>query len=124
MSAPVVFSFTTAASAQLVGTAALSTVPANGATGIAATVHPTVTFSNPIDPLTAPAGVTLYVNATSVVVPSTLSFSTDFKTVTITPTTALTTGTTYRIQTGSPSVVTDQTGKSATANVYNTFTVL
>jgi hypothetical protein len=121
MSAPFVFNFTTAAGAQLGGTAALSTVPASGATGVLASVHPTVTFSNPIDPVSAAAGVILYVYPSYVVVPSTLSFSADFKTVTITPNAALTSGQTYLIQTNSN--VTDQTGRTETVSVSNTFTV-
>jgi hypothetical protein len=121
MSGPATFNFTTAAGAQLNGTAALSTVPANGATGVPATVIPTVTFSNPIDPISASGNVTLVVSATAVVVPSTLNFSADFKTVTITPTAALTSGSSYRIQTNG--TVTDQTGRNETANVSNTFTV-
>jgi Bacterial Ig-like domain len=122
MAAPFVFNFTTAAGAQLVGTAFLSSVPANGATGVSASVTPTVTFSNPVDPVSAPGNLYLVLNATSVVVPSTLSYSADFKTVTITPTAALTSGTTYRIV--SNGQVTDQTGKLQTVNVSNTFTVL
>ena len=124
MSSSYVFTFTTAAGAQLIGTAYQSTLPASGATGVSANVTPTVTFSNPVDPVSALAGgVTLYVQATSVVVPASLSFSADFKTVTITPTAALTSGATYRIQTSSPAQLTDQTGHNATANAYNTFTV-
>jgi hypothetical protein len=121
MSAPVVFNFTTAAGAQLGGTAALSTVPASGATGVLASVTPTVTFSKPIDPVSAFGNLALVVNATSVVVPSTLSFSSDFRTVTITPNAALTSGTTYRIQTNG--LVSDQTGRNQTVSVSNTFTV-
>ena len=121
MSAPFVFNFTTVAGAQLGGTAALSTVPANGATGVSASVHPTVTFSNPIDPVSATAGVILYVYPSYVVVPSTLSFSTDFRTVTIAPNAVLTSGQTYLIQTNG--YVTDQTGRTETASVNYTFTV-
>jgi hypothetical protein len=121
MSAPFVFNFTTVAGAQLGGTAALSTVPANGATGVSASVLPTVTFSNPIDPVSATAGVILYVYPSYVVVPSTLSFSTDFRTVTIAPNAVLTSGQTYLIQTNG--YVTDQTGRTETASVNYTFTV-
>ena len=122
MASPVVFSFTTAAGAQFTGTAALSTVPANGATGIATSVDPTVTFSNPIDPASAYAAIVLQNNSTSVVVPSTLSFSTDFRTVTITPNVALSSTTTYRINSQFGVYVTDQAGTNATAYVMNTFT--
>jgi hypothetical protein len=121
MAAPVVFSFTTSAGAQLSGTAALSTVPASGVTGVPANVTPTVTFSNPINPATAAAGVVLYVNATNAVVPSTLSFSADFKTATITPAAPLSSGTVYSIRTNGN--VTDQTGQAETAAVNHTFTV-
>ena len=121
MSAPFVFNFTTAAGAQLGGTAALSAVPASGATGVSASVNPTVTFSNPIDPISATGSVILYVYPSYVVVPSTLSFSADFKTVTIAPNAALTSGQTYLIQTNG--YVTDQTGRNQTANVGNFFTV-
>jgi hypothetical protein len=120
MSAPDVFTFTTGAGAQLSGTAALSTVPASGATGVVDNVAPTVTFSNPIDPITAPGNVTLTVTATSVVVPSTLTYSTDFKTVSITPNAPLTSSTSYTISTNS--AVTDQTGNRATQTVSNSFT--
>ena len=121
MTSPYIFNFTTGAGAQLHGTAALSAVPASGATGISAGVTPTVTFRNPIDPISANGNVNLLVNATGVPVPSTLSFSADFTTVTITPNAPLASGMQYQISTNGN--VMDQTGARLTANVNYTFTV-
>jgi hypothetical protein len=115
---PASFNFTTGAGANLT-TATATSVPANGATGVAATVAPTITFSNPINPTLAPENIRLIVHNTGIEVPTTLSFSADYRTVTLTPTAPLTSGTVYRIVTGS---MQDQTGR-ATNGLGNTFTV-
>jgi hypothetical protein len=117
--------FTTGTSTDLVSpTAPVTTVPANGATGIAVSVAPTVTFSEPIDPTSVlyggVSGVVLQVAATSQIVPVVYSFSADSQTVTLTPVSPLAAGTQYRIRVSS--VVKDLAGNAFATTVQNLFT--
>ncbi len=85
---------------NLVQPAVVSVSPANGATGVLTTTAPTVVFTEAMDPITFDASVGYAVvrnNSNDVVVPATVTFSADGKTVTFTPTSALTTNTTYQI---------------------------
>jgi hypothetical protein len=122
MSAPLSVTFTTGPAVVLLGPLTSSVVPANGAVGVAATVTPTVTFSTPIDPLTAYGNIVLRLS-NNTVVGSSLSFSADYKTVTITPNSSLTSGTTYNVYVAGASI-TDQAGNAlrtpATAYSFTT----
>ena len=83
--------FTTAAAPDTTAPTVTGTAPANGATGVATTATVAVTFSEPV---TANGGVTLAINGgAAVATTATVSGNT----VTLTPTTPLTAGTTYRV---------------------------
>ena len=115
------FSFTTGTGALLQTFQALSATPANGAISVPASVAPQVVFNSPVNPVSASGTVQLY-TVTNAVVPSTLSFSADFKTVTVMPTSPLTSSSTYHIETTYSGVV-DQAGNIAYTTVTNAFTI-
>lgn len=102
--APVVVNFTTGAGVDVAasGTAPVFDPP-NNATGVGAAVTPTLTFAEPVDPVSVlsatpnSAGVFLRVNATGEFVPTTASVSADGRTVTLTPAAPLASGTQYRL---------------------------
>jgi hypothetical protein len=102
MSAPYTSTFTTGAGPNLVQPTVVSSTPANGTINVSDNVTPQIQFSAPMNPLTcdygASYGIQLLVNATSVPVPTVNTVSADGKTVTLTPTAPLTSGTVYRIQ--------------------------
>ncbi len=69
-----------------VGPSIASTTPANGATGVPTNTPITVTFSEPVDPLTITAtSFTLRVTSTGVAVPGTVSYNTTTRVATFTP---------------------------------------
>ncbi len=120
LSGTVTSTFTTGPGAFLTRPAVLSSTPATGSTGIAISVAPQVVFNAAVNPLSTYANVTLRLNNTSAIVPVTLTFSPDYKTVTLTPTAALIAATQYKI-----SVVygvTDQAGNIINNTLSNTFT--
>jgi hypothetical protein len=98
--APVSFNFTTTASASRASAVLSSVFPAANTANVPVTVAPVITFSPTapaVDVLSAFNGVRLQVSSTSVVVPTTLSISTDGRTLTLTPTVTLAPNTAFRI---------------------------
>jgi Bacterial Ig-like domain len=96
--------FTTGGGTDLTGPTTPAFSPVAGSVNIPVGVAPAVTFAEAIDPVRvlsqfggSNSGVYLRLTSTSVVVPSTLSFSADFRTVTITPTAPLAGATQYQI---------------------------
>ena len=78
----------------------LSVTPADGTINVPANVTPTLVFSAAMDPITFDASLGYFLlrtDANDVAVPATLSFSADGKTLTVTPASPLTSGTTYDI---------------------------
>jgi hypothetical protein len=71
-----------------------STVPAAGATGIAATVKPRATFSRDLDPATLTAS-TFTLTSPGGAVPATVAYDSATRTATLTPNAALPAGVTY-----------------------------
>jgi hypothetical protein len=121
MAGSVVVTFTTGAGASLTQPSAQTFNPVNGAINVPTSVTPTVTFSAPINPVSAAFnGVRLRLHNTQALVPFTLSFSADYRTVTITPNSALTAATFYDIYILN---VTDQAGNIILNNgVVSSFT--
>ena len=102
ISASMSATFTTGATTDLVTVTPATYAPANNSTGVATNVTPQVTFSealNPMSVLTAAAntGVYLQVVSTGAIVATTRSLSADLRTVTLTPVSALSPGTQYRL---------------------------
>jgi Bacterial Ig-like domain len=96
--------FTTGSTTDLAGPAAPTFLPVNGSTNVLVGATLSVTFAEAIDPVRVLAqyggsssGIYLRLTATSAIVPSTLSFSADYKTVTIVPNSPLAAGTQYQI---------------------------
>ena len=96
-------SFTTGTQSDLVGlSATVVTAPINGAIGVPVTVKPSVTFNEPVDPVRALTistqgyGIYLYVPGMGQYVDVTYSVSADYRTVVVTPTSALQPGTQYQ----------------------------
>ena len=92
--------FTTGTGVNLVLPTIVSITPANGATGVPDNSSIQVVWSEPMNPLSFDAATTYFkleLTSTSAVVPTTVSVSSDGKTVTLTPTSALTSGTNYKI---------------------------
>jgi hypothetical protein len=88
--------FTTGAGFDFSQPTVASTVPANGVTTTGVPTTTSITFSEAMDPvLINTSNVWLQIHNTHTVVPTTLSFSSDFKTVTLTPTTPLAESTIY-----------------------------
>jgi hypothetical protein len=93
---PVTSTFTTGAGFDFSQPTVASTSPANGVTTIGIPTTASITFSEAMDPvLINTSNVWLQTHNTHTVVPTTLSFSTDFKTVTLTPTVPLAESTIY-----------------------------
>ena len=96
--------FTTGSDVDLSGPSATVVFsPSSGATGVPITVAPSVTFGEPIDPVRALTissqgyGVLLYAAGTGQPVAVTYSVSADFRTVIVTPTVPLQSGTQYQL---------------------------
>jgi hypothetical protein len=86
-------------------------------------------FDSPMDPLTfdtAVGAARLTLTSTGVTVSTTVSFSPDFKTVTLTPSANLTSGTSYTVVVGygnaGATYVTDMAGNLYTAGISTAFT--
>ena len=104
MSATYTSTFTTGVGPNLIQPTVVTFTPASGTIDVSDSVAPQIQFSAPMDPLSCDYntsngyGIQLLLNATSIPVPTINSVSADGTTVTLTPTTALTSGTVYRIQ--------------------------
>ena len=105
LAAPYTWTFTTVASGTGSGPVVASTTPAAGATNVATSVSPTVTFTNTVNPSTL--ALTVTDNGGSQV-PGTVSYNPTLLTATFNPSTALSAGKTY---VGSVSV-SDATGQA------------
>ena len=101
---PATSTFTTGTSVNFTNPTVSSVLPANGATGISDT-SPTIsiTFSAPMDPVLIDGGhIYLQTHNSPAVVATTFTISADYKTVTLTPTAALSAATIYDLVTESP----------------------
>jgi hypothetical protein len=93
---PVTSTFTTGAGFAFTQPTVASTVPANGVTTTGVPTATSITFNEAMDPvLINTSNIYLQTHNTHSIVPVTLSFSTDYKTVTLTPTTPLAESTIY-----------------------------
>ena len=109
MASTVVVTFTTGTAAALVNPTVTANTPPDGTTGVAISFAPTVTFSSAVNPVTAYQYITLRSRNTNIQVPATYTYSADYKTLTITPTSPLAAATQYTLTVGG-SNVTDQAG--------------
>jgi hypothetical protein len=118
--APTTSTFTTGTGYDFNNPSVSSFSPANGATAVPAGTTPTITFSEPMNPILAQgAQVYLRNHNTSAVIPTTLSFNSTYTTVTLTPTAPLAASTIYDIvETPSSWYLEDWAGN----NLYNTNT--
>ncbi|HEY6446118.1 MAG TPA: Ig-like domain-containing protein [Acidobacteriaceae bacterium] len=123
---PVTSTFTTGNTVNWTQPTVTSALPANGATGVVdsgATIS--VTFSEPMDPVLIDSShIYLRTHNTSTTVPTTFTISSDYKTITLTPTASLTAATIYDLVTSSPNwYMTDYNGNAYTSTgVISTFT--
>ncbi|MGC2637763.1 MAG: Ig-like domain-containing protein [Acidobacteriaceae bacterium] len=123
---PVTSTFTTGNTVNWTQPTVTSALPANGATGVVdsgATIS--VTFSEPLDPVLIDSShIYLRTHNTSTTVPTTFTISSDYKTITLTPTASLTAATIYDLVTSSPNwYMTDYNGNAYTSTgVISTFT--
>jgi hypothetical protein len=105
----------------------LSVMPANTASGVSTGTNVQIVFDSPMDPLTFDTVLgyaTLQLNSTNAVVPTTVSFSADFRTVTLTPSSPLSAGsTTYKVVVRS-NLVTDMAGNLFGPGLTSTFTTM
>src|SRR4029077_9363186 len=101
------------------------TTPANGATGVAATISPTGTFSEAMNASTiSGSSVTLTAQSTASAVAGTVSYNATSRVVTFDPTADLGPGKVYVATIkGGPSGVTDANGVALAADRTWTFTV-
>ena len=97
--------------------------PAAGATGVATSVRPTVTFSEAIDPTTVTTtNLTLTPSGGSAVA-ATVAYDGPSLTATLTPTAALTAGTVYTVRVkGGTTGIADLAGNRLAADATSTFT--
>ena len=112
--APYSWSFTTGSSATADTTAGtVSGTPGSGATGVPTNTAITVNFSKPVAPDTVnSSSIVLYDSAYGNFTPATQTISADFKTVTLTPTSALAAYRQYCVYMGNWGYVTDWTGRN------------
>ena len=120
--ATVTSTFTTGNGSDLMPLSTTIVFSPDGTTNVPVSVTPTLQFSEAVSPVrvwSAPlgAGIFLYVSATGRSLPVTFSFSADYRTVTVRPTTPLQAGTQYQL--GVYYFVTDLTG-----NVYPSFNLI
>ena len=119
--APASSTFTTGSSADLVAPMESSTTPTSYATGVSTNTTVQVQFSKAIDPLTVtPATFYMYPYSTYLLVPGTISISTDCRTATFTPSEPLDSETFYFVEltTG----ITDLEGQSLSGSTRFYFT--
>ncbi len=107
--------FTTLAAPDTTAPTVVSVAPPSAATGVATSVVPVVTFSEPVVP---GSGVSLSVNGGAAVAATITAVG---NTAVVTPSAPLTTGTTYRISVATS--VVDAAGNAVAAASFTTFTV-
>jgi hypothetical protein len=100
---PATSTFTTGSSFNFTNPTIAAVSPANSATSILSTATASITFSAAMDPVLIDTNhIYLRTHNTQTLVPATLSVSADFKTVTLTPTSPLTSATIYDLVTVAP----------------------
>ncbi len=115
-------SFTTGTGTDLTAATVVSTTPTNGATGVAVTTTVQVVFSKAMDPASFDVNNSFTLrDASNNIVPATLAFSSDFKTVTLTPKSNLAANTLYYMESGYQAYLYDMAGNYLNAG-YITFT--
>ena len=115
-------SFTTGTGTDLVQPTYISTTPANGATNVAVTTTVQVVFSEAMSPASFDANTSFTLrNSSNVVVPATITFSTDYKTATLQPKANLSSGTLYYMYFGYNGPLYDLGGNQF-GGTYTTFT--
>jgi hypothetical protein len=97
LSNPGSYTFTTGTTADTTTPAVTFVNPPNGVFGVGLNVTPQVTFSEPIDEITVTAGLTLYYQDSSVIVPATVTVSANRLLATITPSAPLLPNTYYLV---------------------------
>ncbi len=114
--------FSTAAAPDTTPPTVTGRTPAAGATNVAVSVRPTVTFSEPIDPTTVTTtNLTLTPNGGAAVAAS-VAYDGPSQTATLTPTSALATGTTYTVRVkGGPTGIADLATNRLVADATSTF---
>ena len=114
-------SFTTGSGIDLVTPTLVSTTPANGASGVAATTTVQAVFSKAMDPASFdPANSFTLVDSSRNTVPATISFSPDFTTATLTPKSNLTGGgATYYLFVSYFGTVYDQAGNRVAPSIIS-----
>ena len=120
-------SFTTGTGTDLVQPSWLTTTPANGATGVAASTTVKVVFSKAMDPASFDPNNYSFTltDASGNFVPATITFSTDYKTVTLHPKASLNSGgATYYMYIGYYGTVRDVTGNGLSNGTYISFQTL
>ncbi|HVU45322.1 MAG TPA: Ig-like domain-containing protein [Terracidiphilus sp.] len=101
--APVTSSFTTGGSFDFSGPSVASTVPVNSSTNVSVTTPLSITFSEAMNPVLIDSNhIYLRTHNTQTTVPATFTISSDYKTVTLTPTVALAASTIYDLVTSNP----------------------
>ena len=97
--------------------------PANGAIGVPTSVHPTVTFSEALDPATLTTSTFTLTPSGGSAVAASIAWNATSRIATLTPTAALATGTTYAAQVkGGAGGVTDTSGNALASDVTWAFT--
>lgn len=123
---PATSTFTTGSGVQFSNPSVTAVSPVNGTTGVADNIAAlTVTFNEAMDPVLIDAGhIYLRNHNTNATVPTTFVISSDYKTVTLTPTSPLAAGTIYDLVTASPNwYLTDISGNPYyNTGVVSTFT--
>jgi YVTN family beta-propeller protein len=119
------WSFTTAAAVDTTPPTVSATTPVSGATGVASSVAPTVTFSEPMDAATINTATIELRSAANVLVGASVAYNAATRVATLTPTAALVaaTGYTLTVRGGSTDPrVKDVAGNALAANVTVSFT--
>ena len=132
MSGTTVVSFTTGSTVRLnhpnlaTGVVSGSVTPCCSQTGVSPTTAITIAFDSPMDPLTFDTVVkhaALELTSTQAIIPTTVSFSPDFKTVTLTPSSQLDATTSYDVVVNFGfGTVTDMAGNSYNGSFRTSFT--
>jgi hypothetical protein len=116
------WSFTTAPPPDLTAPTVLSTVPANGAIGIATTTAVTAVFSEPLSTATV-NGTNVYLRAGVTAIPATISYTAGSTTVNLIPSSALASETLYTVTLkGGSGGLTDVAGNALATDYSWTFT--
>jgi hypothetical protein len=126
LAANVTVSFTTAAPpADVTPPTVTALSPTNGATSVAISVKPTVTFSEAMTASTITTSTVFLRSASGTTVAGTVAYSAATNTVTITPTSSLSNSTSYTIVVkGGASGVKDAAGNALVADVTASFTTV